>query len=90
MRVTILGKNWNLRFVPTLGKRKLADCDAPHKPNKEIRIAKGLRGVEKLEAIAHECLHASGWHLDEHYVTDFARDLAIIIYKLGYHNEDQA
>lgn len=79
-----MGKHWNLRFVPTLGKRKLADCDPPTRPGKEIRIAAGLKDQERLEAIAHEITHASNWSLDEAHVTQFARDLARVLWKLGY------
>jgi hypothetical protein len=37
MRITILGRRWNLRFAPNMANR--GDGDAPATPNKEIRIA---------------------------------------------------
>jgi hypothetical protein len=86
MLVTILGKRWRIRWVPNLGEC-LGDCDPPNKPNKEIRIWSGCKDEVELDTIIHECLHGSGWHLDEAYVSRFATDLARILTRLGYRKE---
>lgn len=78
------GKRWNLRFVPTLGPKKLADCDPPDARGKEIRIASGLRGERRLEVIIHELLHAGCWPLSEECVTQLGSDLARELWKMGY------
>jgi hypothetical protein len=83
MQVRILGKRWVLRFVPSLGGNR-GDCDPPDRPGKEIRIAAGLRGEERLEVLVHELVHAAGWHIDEEFVERFASDVACILSRLGY------
>ena len=82
MRITLLGKRWNLRFIPL---RKVAgDCDSPNTPNKEIRIDSRLKGEHQLEILIHECRHAADWSRDEEYIAAEARDLARVLWKLGY------
>ena len=82
MRITILGKRWNLRFAPNMGDR--GDCDPPTATNKEIRIASSLRCEERLEVLIHEMVHAAGWHIDETFVEQFACDVARVLWRLGY------
>lgn len=90
MIVTILGRRWNLRYVPNLGDKR-GDCDAPNKPGKEIRVWQGVKDDQEfLEVVAHECLHAAHWSIDEEFVTRFAEDLARILTKLGYSRSKQA
>jgi hypothetical protein len=78
VRVRILGKYWNLRRVPNLGSNK-GICQHPDSAAKEIHIQSGLRGEQLLETVIHEVLHAANWHLDEEFVTDFARDVTKIL-----------
>ncbi len=78
MRVRILGKHWNLRFVPVLGE-KLGDCQHPEAAEKQIRIRSNLRGDELMETVIHEALHAANWHLDEEFVSDFAHDVTRLL-----------
>lgn len=87
MIVTVLGKRYNLRFVPNLGDKR-GDCDSPSTPNKEIRIWQGVKGEERLEVLIHELAHASCWPLDEEYVAKFAEDTARALWRLGYRNEE--
>lgn len=82
MRVTILGKSWNLRFVANLANR--GDCAPPDRKGKEIRISSNLGGEERLEVLIHEFVHAAGWHLDEAFVERFAEDVARELWRLGY------
>jgi hypothetical protein len=83
MRVRVLGKDWRMRFVPNLGSNR-GDCDPPDRRAKEIRVAAGLRGEERLEVLIHELVHAAGWHIDEGFVERFAADAARVLWRLGY------
>ena len=87
MRVTIIGKRWNLRFTPLTSVRGW--CFSPSTPNKEIQIDSKLRGEEKLEVILHETLHAACWWLDEEHVSQLAKDQAKILFSLGYRNDTE-
>lgn len=83
MQIKVLGKRWNLRFVPNLSARGL--CDDPQKTRRQIRIWQGVRGDEELmEVVVHELLHAAGWHIDEAFVDQFAKDAARVLTTLGY------
>jgi hypothetical protein len=83
MQVRMLGKNWRLRFAPNLGPNR-GDCDPPDRRRKEIRVASGLIGEERLEVLLHELVHAAGWHIDEGFVERFAADAARALWRLGY------
>ena len=83
MLVTFLGKRWNLRFVPNLGKN-LGLCDAPDVKGKSILIQGGIKGEKLLDTLIHEALHACQWHLREETVDEAASDLARMLWKLGY------
>jgi hypothetical protein len=85
MRLTILGKRWNLRFARNLKNR--GDCDPPAAPGKEIRVESSLRDEERLEVLIHELAHAGMWNLDEEFVDQFARDAARALWRLGYREQ---
>ena len=82
MRVRILGRFWELRFASGLSNR--GDCDPPDKRGKEIRVSADLQGEERLEILLHELVHAAGWHIDESFAEQFARDVARILWRLGH------
>lgn len=85
MRVKILGKVWDLRFVNRLKPSTVGgDCDSPDTPNKAIRIVRGLHPKEEGRIITHEILHCGEWNFDESWVDDFSRDLNEIQWRLGY------
>lgn len=90
MRVTILGKCWDLKFV---SKKEMKDrgmsrawgyCDPPDAARKEIVILDSLKPETELEVLAHEVAHAADWSKDEQWIEDFAIDLARILTRLGY------
>lgn len=60
-----------------------AECDAPDKPGKQIRLSSRLRGRELVECVIHECLHAQGWHLDEEFVERAGREIANLLDRMG-------
>lgn len=80
--VNILGRRWRLRYCRL--QKNYGECDAPDKPNKEIRISSRIGGQHELEILLHEMLHAAGWHIDEEFVGRSAADMARVLYRLGY------
>ena len=89
MRLKILGKIWQLRFVPTLGDGKGGDCDPPSAKSKTIRVLSNLKGEKRLEIIIHEMLHAADWHRSEEWVSETASDIARALTRLGYRKGDE-
>ncbi len=83
MRVTILGKRYDLVFRHQMRKH-LGLCDSPQGRDKKIKIDSKLSGQEKLNVLIHEVFHAGNWHCDESHTEAFATDLARILWKLGY------
>lgn len=86
VRITLLGKRWNLRFVPLV--KNDGDCDSPNTPGKEIRIDNRLSGERLLEILIHECRHAADWSRDEEFIAQEAKDMARVLWKLGYRREE--
>lgn len=66
------------------------DSDQPWAVKPRIRIVKGVRGLSELEVLLHEGLHAAYPDLDEEAVKESGRDLAAMLYKLGYRRVDDA
>jgi len=95
MKARIFHKIWDVLFVATSllnGKKKsketeertYSDCDDPTTKNKQIRIANNLSPVEQMDAVIHECLHASDWFKDEKWVDEVSTDIARLLWKLGW------
>ncbi len=84
MKIKILGRCWNLRFVSNLGPNN-GTCDSPDTPNKEIRLQLGLNEREECRVLLHECLHAANWHTySEEYVDQLSKDLSNILWRQGW------
>lgn len=90
LRVKVMGKLWNLLFMPESRIPKVDGepgdglTDSPETPNKAMRVACELRGEKRLEITLHEIMHAGNWHLDEEFVREFCEDQARILWRLGY------
>lgn len=85
MKITIRGEEWSLMFVPVEELRDcLGDCDLTHRT---IRVLKTLRGRELLRVVAHELLHASGWHLTEAFVDLTSTDMAAALTAVGFRRQ---
>jgi hypothetical protein len=83
MRVTILGKRWNLRFAAL--KHNWGDCDPPEAAGKEIRIAHGHEDDrDLLNTCLHECLHCAFPDTKEETINQLANDLERILWRLGW------
>ena len=85
MRIKVGGKYWELVFKKMRGDY-LGKCDAPDTHGKQIRISKDLEGLEKLDVILHELLHAADWHQDEEWVEETAMEVSCVLWKLGWRN----
>ena len=90
LRVKVMGKLWNLLFVPESkipkinGEPNTGLTDSPGTKDKSMRVATELEGEERFEIILHELMHAGNWHLDEEFVREFCEDAARIFWRLGY------
>lgn len=72
MRISILGRRWQLRRVPNLGD-KYADCDGHFTRGKVVRIESRYRGQELLDSLIHESFHCCGFDLfTEEYIDRMA------------------
>jgi hypothetical protein len=64
-------------------------CDPPDMKNKTIRIAARMAGVERLEAVIHESLHACFWDMSEGATKETAESIALLLWKMGYRCGDE-
>ena len=91
--VTLAGTKWLLRFTRLRGMAAgwayVPDARNP-KLDRKILIDERLRGRSKLETIIHECLHVcpAGPAIDESHVTESARDIARVLWALGYRDTE--
>ena len=84
MNVMIRGRKWELSFVDRLPDGAYGECDDPSRPNKCIRVAMNMSEEEFLETTIHECTHACVPDLSEEAVEILARDIAHILYRIGF------
>lgn len=88
MQVILRGKRWTLSFVSLVRERCIGKCDPPGSQRKRIRVEKKLEGEQRLEILIHEMLHACYWDMDEAAVEESSRDIAKILWELGYRDAD--
>jgi hypothetical protein len=65
-------------------------CDSPTTLKKRITIKKTLVGERRLEVLIHEMLHACYWDLDEEAIDITARDIARVLFRLGYRSPNDS
>lgn len=89
MRVKILGKCWDVQWVPKgesipgiMNKSDHGVCQSPRVKGKKIFLREGLSPVETLDAVLHELLHAADWDKDDEWVTDAGHDLARAVFRI--------
>lgn len=82
------GKRYKLRFADISHTKNKGDVDPPCAVGKEIRLDRTLTGEELLEIVIHEIRHIQDWKRDEDYITQEARDIAAIIWKLGFRQRE--
>ena len=85
------GLRYRLRFVRSreIPFDRWADCSPPSESKREIRIRQVLRGRARLETVIHEALHAQTWTRSEEDVRRSARELAKLLWRLGYREVQQ-
>lgn len=66
------------------GREFLGYCEYPDEKNKKIVISNKLTGQTRLEVLIHEMLHAADIHQSEEWVDAAAKDIAKVLWKLGY------
>ena len=60
-------------------------CDSPGNTGpKFLTIDPPAKGREQLRIILHEALHACYWDLSEDAVHEGSRDIAALLWKMGY------
>ena len=91
MRVKILGKYYNLKFVTFLGHNDsqkeeeiLGKCSDPNEVDRQILIKKGLSPKLELDVTCHEAFHGFLWNYDEAFIDQFGTEFSEILWKLGY------
>ena len=84
MRITILGKRWNLKFVRM--KHNWGCVDLPGVKNKEMHINPcHPNDAELMDTVIHEITHAAFPQLNEETVEQFAKDVTRVLHhRLGY------
>ena len=84
LRANIAGHSWSLVFR-SLKRRKLYGlCDYE---KKTITICTSVQGVDELDTLCHEVLHACQGFAAEEHVAEVATTLATILWQLGYRKE---
>lgn len=86
-RFLICGKTWLWRYARLVG-RAAGWTIWPDEKSKDqqlkILIDSSLRGSRRLEIEIHEFLHAANPSISEEHVAAQAKDLSVILFKLGY------
>ncbi len=81
----IRGKRYRITRLSRHQSKKLdGTCDDPSTPNKAIETDPRLKGQVHLETVLHEALHAAYFDLSEEAIGDAARDIARLLWRLGY------
>ena len=83
MHVTILGKRYELTFVPRLAKNTFGECEHPTEPGKKIRVKQGLGEKQTLDTL----IHAADWSKEEEWIETVASDITRILWRLGYRKQ---
>jgi len=84
--IKIAGQQWQLAFR-SLKRRQL--CGLCEYDKRTISICTGVSGLEELDTICHELLHACQGYASEEHVAEVATTLATVLWQLGYRMEDQ-
>lgn len=94
LRFKLNGQPFSLRFVreDMLADGNMAECGPPRTDGKtrHIWIADNVPEKEELELCIHELLHATCWDLDEGVVERGAREMAAVLWRLGWRKRGSA
>ena len=87
IHLTFRGKPWKLtrhRKMPPGDREKLGYAMMTARGPGRIGVDARLSGYEELRVLLHEGTHAALWDLDESAVDETSRDLADMLWKMGY------
>lgn len=90
MQITVLGRTWRFQWMRRYRTKAgvvVGKCDPPDKPDRTLKLAKGLKGADLAEELLHEMIHAAQWHVTEEFVREFAADYRRAAEQLGLFNE---
>jgi hypothetical protein len=78
--VTVCGNKATLKIGRGLNIAKVnaAETDKPEKVPREIRV-RDYRGQKLLEYLIHEMTHLAGWHIDENFIAQHAKDITKVV-----------
>jgi len=77
-------KKWKIRVCRVPADR-LGDCNDE---TSTIRVSEKLVGVDFVEVLLHELIHARWWCLDEGEVTEFAEEASAVLEAFGVTREE--
>lgn len=80
MEIIVNGARWVIRFARLRGTA-VGWC---YYTKRKILVSKKLTGVDRLDTIIHELLHAHHPQLSEESVTETATGIAEVLWELGY------
>ena len=84
MRIKLLGKYYDFKFVKRLAKNYLGWCHTPETPQKKIRVKITKNYDELVDTCSHELMHGIFPSIDEDYVLEGNTDLINALKKLGF------
>ena len=83
--IRVCGQQWELAFR-SLKRRQL--CGLCEYDRKRVSVCTSMRGLDRLDTICHELLHACQGFASEEHVAEVATTLATVLWQLGYRLED--
>ena len=83
--VVIDGQRWQLVFRSLRRRNRCGLCEYD---KRRVSICTSLEGMERLDTICHELLHACQGFASEEHVAQTATVLATALWRLGYRMED--
>ena len=88
IRAKINGRLWRVVLTPARNMgTDWGRCDHPPGRHPTIQVRRSLKGVNLLDTIIHETLHAQLPLLDETAVDTTARVVATVLHQLGYRRQ---
>jgi hypothetical protein len=88
IRAKINGRLWRVVLTPARNMGKdWGRCDHPPGRHPTIQVRRSLKGVNLLDTVIHETLHAQLPLLDETAVDTTARVVATVLHQLGYRRQ---
>ena len=85
--IQIRRKRWTLFSHEQSGRNTFGECDPVGAKKKQISVKPNIAGVDALDTLIHEMLHAAMPDIAEEVVYQTASDLAKVLWDLGYRGE---